>query len=201
MARKPKFIPGTPGDHIWETLNHSKTLLGSSAVLAALGLAANLDSGLKVPAWVFWLLAVAFLCVAQYRTYRDLRKKYDPLKEAEGARTERSRHLREDREITGETFGINELVTPKERPLVEHRVFTDCIIEGPGLVSPQMGIDFTNCTWTSPADTWIQELQTPGVRVGVIALVDCQFLRCTFENLSFLVDKAMADEFRKTRVL
>lgn len=45
--------------------------------MGALGLAADLDRRLHVPAAVFWVVAIGLLALAQYRAFRDMRQQPD----------------------------------------------------------------------------------------------------------------------------
>jgi hypothetical protein len=176
----------TPVDYVRGTVTHSKSILGGSVVLGAAGLTADLDHGLTVPPWVFWLLAVAGLCLAQYRAYRDIKVKHDATEEAGALAAERIRHFRQDPHITGETFTVHDLLTPGNRTLVEHRTFTDCTINGPALICFASNTGPEHCTWTPPSDQWLYLLETSGPKAGLVGFVSCSLTRCTFNDVGVL---------------
>jgi hypothetical protein len=119
------------------------------------------------------------------------------------ARTEadRRRHLREDRELTGETFFIWELLTPGEKPVVHSRTFTDCVIKGPALIAFQVSVDMKETLLgIPPVESVLYEL-VPGERQGLIAFVNCKFVRGRLEGIGYYGDKKMLEMLRNIAVV
>jgi hypothetical protein len=183
---------------MWDYWQHARRHyfnLVTGLVLAALAFVSS-ATGLIVPAWVFWILAIGFLVAAQFRTYRDVKRDLDHIKDKIDADEGRHKRLQESRVLSGETFNVWELLVPNAKPMVENREFTDCIIRGPALIAPQIGCKFEDSTaGIGPVESVLYEM-TPGPRQGVIALVRCKFLRCRFEGIGWYGDKAMLDTLR-----
>lgn len=168
-------------------------------VLALLAFASSI-TGLIVPAWVFWILAIAFLVVAQFRTYLDIRHELNEIRTSIEAQEARRKRLMEARVLTGETFSIWELLVPGQRPLIHNREFIDCTIKGPAIIAPM------RCTFNhpmlgnGPIESVLYEL-VPGERQGLIAFVDCTFLRARFEAIGYYGDEKMLNELRQAPVI
>jgi hypothetical protein len=118
---------GTDLREYWRHARHHYFNLVAGALMAVLGFSFS-AAGLTIPAWVFWILAIAFLVTAGFRTYRDLRREFDALQDQVSAIEARRKRLLEDRILTNETFYIWELLKPGDRPLVQNREFIDCTI-------------------------------------------------------------------------
>lgn len=174
--------------------------LVAGIVLAVLAFASNI-TGLIVPAWAFWLLAIGFLVVAQFRTYRDLRRELDKLVGQADAIEARRKRLLEDRVLTNETLYVWELLKPGERPLIQNREFIDCTIKGPAIISPQMSVEFEHMRLGSgPVDSVIYDL-VPGLRQGLIAIINSKFTRGSMEGIGYYVDKDVRAKLEGSRVI
>lgn len=70
---------------------------------------------------------------------------------------------------------------------IEGKTFTDCVIEGPGVVAVMNGTTFDNCamgTTTDVRNLLYRPLSTTKL-AGVIGVSDCRFLRCRFVQVGF----------------
>ncbi|MHB8395281.1 MAG: hypothetical protein ACYDC5_12480 [Candidatus Dormibacteria bacterium] len=176
--------------------------LASGGVAAVLGFVADATK-FAIPSWVFWAAALVFLTVGQFRAYRDVRRSLDGL-EAEALAIERRRQrLLHQRDLANEDFFVWELIEPTARPLIEHRTFTDCVVRGPALVTPQLDVTLNWATFegVSSIEELLYELPAPGRKQGVFALFDCRFERCKFHQIGWYGDKAFLDRLRAIRTL
>ncbi len=71
-------------------------------------------------------------------------------------------------------------------PVVRNKTFTDCVIEGPALITPLGGTTFEACHMGSASDPQ-SLLFTPrgGTLVGVIGLENCTFVRCRMVQIGY----------------
>lgn len=71
--------------------------------------------------------------------------------------------------------------------VIEGKTFTDCVIEGPGLLAVLANTHFENCALGVTTDMR-NLLYTPVGREklsGVIGMANCRFLRCRFVQVAF----------------
>ncbi len=184
----------------WQHARRHYFNLVTGLVLAVVAFVSNI-TGLIVPAWVFWILAIGFLVVAQFRTYRDIKRELDKLAGQVSGIEARRKRLLEDRVITNETFYIWELLKPGEKPIINNREFIDCAIKGPAIVSPQMSVSFEKTMLGSgPIDSMIYDL-VPGQRQGLIAILNSTFTRGSLEQIAYYVDKDVRAKLEGTRVI
>lgn len=185
----------------WQHARRHYFNLVAGLVLAALAFVSNV-TGLIVPAWVFWLLAIGFLVWAQFRTYRDIKRELDKLSGQVSAIETRRKRLLDDRVLTNETFYIWELIKPGDRPIIQHREFIDCLISGPAIIVPMVSNTFEYVTLgVGPMESVLYDGGVPGDRQGLIAVVNCKFLRGRLEGIGYYGDKAMLDQMRKVAVI
>jgi hypothetical protein len=121
-----------------------------------------------------------------------------------GADAERQKRLRSDREVTGETFHVWELIDPAGRPLVENRIFRDCVLQGPGLVKFFGDGNKMEACKLGVVPYGIESVlyeEVLGMRQGLIGFINCEFVRSRFEGIGFYGDKAVLDQFRALPII
>lgn len=200
----PKILSEAMVDYARESFKHSKTILGGSVVLTALGFIADVDQGVRIPPWVFWALAVVGLCVAQFRAYRGIHERHRILKASIDSQSERTRMLRENEVIENQTFHVWELLADPgaTKAVIHTRKFRNCHILGPTVVTIIGPTVFNNCSFeeSSPEDVYIPLTDKLSV-VGVTAFVGCEFDRCQFQHMAFLGDEELLKKFKEWIVL
>ncbi len=81
--------------------------------------------------------------------------------------------------------------------IIEGRTFTDCLIEGPGVLLPLEGCNFDGCNMGDahgdPRNLMLQPVGPKRV-TGAIPLKDCKFINCRFLGVGFTGSKAYLDE-------
>ena len=81
--------------------------------------------------------------------------------------------------------------------IIEGRTFTDCLIEGPGVLLPLEGCNFEGCNMGDahgdPRNLMLQPVGPQRV-TGAIPLKDCKFINCRFLGVGFTGSKAYLDE-------
>lgn len=81
--------------------------------------------------------------------------------------------------------------------IIEGRTFTDCLIEGPGVLLPLEGCHFDGCNMGDahgdPRNLMLQPVGPQRV-TGAIPLKDCKFINCRFLGVGFTGSKAYLDE-------
>jgi hypothetical protein len=172
----------------------------AGGVMVVVGFIAN-AVGFVIPTFVWWALGLVFLTVAQFLAYRDVRRDLDALRTTDEQTTERSRRLREDREITGETFHVWELLGnhPAGKPLIEDRTFTDCVIRGPAVITLLSDCLSDHCTYgqgQSIADC-LYLVEANRTVVGPIGFVSCKLIRCRMEQIGYVGNAALMEILKK----
>jgi hypothetical protein len=113
----------------------------------------------------------------------------------------RRKRLLEDRVLTNETFYVWELLVPGDRPIVRDRVFTDCVVKGPAIVTLMLDTEFTHTQLGSlPVESLLYE-SIEGPHQGLIALVNCRFVRGRLERIGYYGDRETLDKLRKVAVI
>ena len=70
--------------------------------------------------------------------------------------------------------------------IIEGKTFTDCIIEGPGILMAVVGVEFDGCSMGSTSDARNLLMQPLGEKVvGVIPFSNTRFIRCKFNRVGF----------------
>lgn len=85
------------------------------------------------------------------------------------------------------------------KTVIEDKTFTDCLIEGPGVVAVMGGTTFDNCAMGTTTDIR-NLLYRPVSRTklaGVIGLSNCRFVRCRFVQIGFTGSDEMLADFEK----
>jgi len=79
---------------------------------------------------------------------------------------------------------------------VEGRTFVDCLIEGPAVLLPLEGCNFTDCNMgDAMGDSRNLLLKPVGPErvIGVIPIMNCQFIRCRFLGVGFTGTQGFLD--------
>lgn len=182
----------------WQQAQRHYVNLVAGALMALLAFISSI-TGLVIPAWAFWILAIGFLVIAQFRTYRDVRRDLNQLRNTVDQQGARRHRLLESREINNETFYVSELVKPNQKPLVENRSFTDCTINGPGMVAFVANDELAHCSLgEGDMDSILHEMPNPGVKQGIIGFVNCKLSRCKLRGIGIYGDRAFLDKVRRT---
>lgn len=109
----------------------------------------------------------------------------------------RRKRLLSHRDITGEALHIWELINFANKPLVEDRTFTDCVLNGPAMVAFVANDHIEHCSLgEGDFDSILHEMPHVGVKQGIIGFVNCKFIRCKFRQLGIYGDKAFLDVIR-----
>ena len=83
--------------------------------------------------------------------------------------------------------------------VVRGKTFTDCVIEGPGLMAALDGVTMEGCNLGQATDPRSLFFKPQGpILVGVVGFADTRFIRCRFVQVGFTgqedqIDQAMAD--------
>lgn len=81
--------------------------------------------------------------------------------------------------------------------VIENRIFTDCLIEGPAVLLPLEGCHFDGCNMGDvqgdPRSLLLQPVGPERV-TGAIPLKNCKFINCRFLGVGFTGPKAYLDE-------
>ncbi|MBU4197758.1 MAG: hypothetical protein KJ911_13540 [Alphaproteobacteria bacterium] len=71
-------------------------------------------------------------------------------------------------------------------PVVRNKTFTDCVIEGPAMITPLGGTTFESCHMGSASDPQSLLFTPRGpTLVGVIGLENCAFIRCRMVQIGY----------------
>ncbi|HEX8471295.1 MAG TPA: hypothetical protein VF633_09300 [Brevundimonas sp.] len=80
-------------------------------------------------------------------------------------------------------------------PVIRNKTFTDCVIEGPSLVTPLGSTNFDSCNMGVAANPRSLLYKPMGpIMVGVIGLENCKFIRCRMVQIGFTGADAFLDE-------
>lgn len=82
---------------------------------------------------------------------------------------------------------------------IEGKTFTDCVIEGPGVIAVMNGTIFDTCAMGTTSDVR-NLLYRPVSRTklsGVIGVSNCRFLRCQFVQVGFTGSDEMLDSLQE----
>ena len=80
--------------------------------------------------------------------------------------------------------------------VIEGKTFTDCVIEGPGLLAVLNGTTFDNCAMGVTTDMR-NLLYRPVSRdklSGVVGMSNCRFVRCRFVQVAFTGSDELVEE-------
>jgi hypothetical protein len=155
--------------------------------------------GLPVLAWLgigdaIFLVSGAAMIYAAHKERRAIQATLQ-------AQEDRSKRLQLTRQLTGQTFYIWELLVPDDRPIVRDRIFTDCIVKGPAIVTLMLDTTFTHTQLGSiPVESLLYEA-VDGPHQGLIALVNCQFIRGRLERIGYYANKETLETLRKIAVI
>ena len=81
---------------------------------------------------------------------------------------------------------------------IEGKTFTDCLIEGPGVMAVMNGTTFDNCsmgTTTDIRNLLYRPLSTTRL-AGVIGMANCRFVRCRFVQVGFTGGDDLLDQLQ-----
>ena len=82
-------------------------------------------------------------------------------------------------------------------PTQRGKTFTDCLIEGPGVIAVLDGCAFDECNMGAVTDPNSLFFKPQGpVAVGVVGMAECRFLRCTFRQIGLI----SSDDFQASMV-
>ena len=132
-----------------EYVNHVRrhwVALAAGTVTALIGFGTE-ASGRGLQPWVWWLLSVVFLGIAQYRAYRDVRHELTQAEAEKRAAAARLERLQNDDLVEGETFTPTELVKPGGLQTITDRTFRKCTITGPSIIAFLGNGMIDGCTW------------------------------------------------------
>lgn len=79
---------------------------------------------------------------------------------------------------------------------IDGKTFTDCLIEGPGVMAVMNGTHFDSCAMGTTTDVR-NLLYRPVSRTklaGVIGMSNCRFLRCRFVQIGFTGQDELLDQ-------
>lgn len=80
-------------------------------------------------------------------------------------------------------------------PIIRGKTFTDCVIEGPGLLAALDGVTFEGCNLGAAADPKSLFYAAKGpVLVGVTPFSQTRFVRCRFVQVGFTGQEATIDQ-------
>lgn len=82
------------------------------------------------------------------------------------------------------------------KTVIEGKTFTDCVIEGPGLLAVLNGTTFDSCAMGTTTDMR-NLLYRPVSREklsGVIGMANCRFVRCRFVQVAFTGSDELVEE-------
>lgn len=79
--------------------------------------------------------------------------------------------------------------------VVQGHRFRNCVIFGPAVLAPLSDTAINECQFEGGPENWFIEVQPPQRLAGIIALVDCSFVRCTFVRIGFVGDAALRELF------
>ncbi|WP_439470663.1 hypothetical protein [Brevundimonas sp.] len=69
---------------------------------------------------------------------------------------------------------------------IEGKTFTDCLIEGPGVIAVMNGTTFDSCAMGTTTDTRNLLFTPMGEKMaGVIGMSNCTFVRCRFAQVGY----------------
>jgi hypothetical protein len=186
----------------WQHARRQYVNLILGALIGVLAFAASL-TGLTLPAWVFWILAIAFLVVAQFRTYRDVRRDLDQLRRAVSEREARRLRLSGAGDLNDEDCFVWELLPslPGSKPLITQRTLTNCTLRGPAMVT---FLGSTSVVAGSMGEGNIDSIlheTTLGEKQGVIGFLNCTLTRCNLIGIGYFGPKDLMEKIRHGTVL
>lgn len=86
---------------------------------------------------------------------------------------------------------------------IEGKTFTDCVIEGPGVMAPMNGTTFDSCAMgtTSDVRSLLYRPLSNTKLAGVIGMSNCRFLRCRFVQVGFTGSDEMLEQLQGVKSL
>jgi hypothetical protein len=114
------------------------------------------------------------------------------------ASNRRLSRLRTALKVQNETFFVWELLTPGDRPIIRNRRFEDCMINGPAVITfvGTLNLERSTLATVTDVEEVMYEVQTHGARQGLVAFLNCDFLRCRFDGIGYYGEKAELDKLR-----
>lgn len=79
---------------------------------------------------------------------------------------------------------------------IDGKTFTDCVIEGPGVMAVMNGTVFDSCNMGSASDVKTLLFRPMGETkmAGVIGMSNCRFVRCQFVQVGFTGTDALLEQ-------
>jgi len=147
--------------------------------------------------WALGLFIFAMLCVWIGATASA------PIKQRNEARAmlgkmENLRHIGTGDTLKGEDFNVS-LLFQYHQGIIHNVVFDHCILRGPCLVAVQGGntkFEGNGFRGSDNFDDLVIESVEGRRYAGVGIFVQCKFLHCEFENLSWLLPKEIIQKFK-----
>ena len=123
-------------------------------------------------------LGLTFLTLGSFAAYRHLRPRPLPTQDRE--------------EFRDEIISLADLVGDQE-PLVAHKKFIRCIIQGPGQIRFRRGVTYLLCS--APSDQIVERPEGANM-AGSVAFFNVTFDRCHFHNLALVSTPKDAEGLR-----
>ncbi len=81
-----------------------------------------------------------------------------------------------------------------DQAVIESRTFTDCVIEGPGMIAIMNGTTFENCHMGVTENVRSLLYRPLGPRlVGAVGFSNCKFVGCRFKQVGFTSSDVVLD--------
>jgi len=79
---------------------------------------------------------------------------------------------------------------------IADKTFTDCLIEGPGVIAVMNGTVFENCAMGATTDVrnLLYKSVSRNKMAGVIGMANCRFVRCRFVQIGFTGSDELVDQ-------
>ncbi|WP_420477951.1 hypothetical protein [Brevundimonas sp. FT23028] len=80
---------------------------------------------------------------------------------------------------------------------IKDKTFTDCLIEGPGVIAVMNGTTFDSCAMGTTSDTRNLLYRPLGDKLaGVIGMENCTFVRCRFAQVGFTGSEDLLEQLQ-----